>query len=259
MRKLILVLCLALLAVAVAAPAAAAGGHLEGYVAAVSHVQGKFGSFWTSDLWIYHQGASVIHLWFNPSGQDNTNAQSVVVNLDGPVTYIPDVVATLFGEQGSGSLHYLADGPVVVLSRNWTPAEDAGTYGQTIRGVPMSSASFAGTGQAGTTRMLANKKDGFRANLGLVNVSPAPVEVLVEIFNEDGNPALGNSSFTVNLEPFEWKQMNDVLKRLGAGERDGLIVRAGVSSSDGAIIAYLAEVDNTTNAPSYQQGFRFAF
>ena len=167
MRKFIPVLCFALLVGAVATPAAAAGGHLEGYVAAVSHVQGKFGSFWTSDLWIYHQGASVIHLWYNPSGQDNSNAQSVVVDLDDPVVYIPDVVATLFGGEGSGSLHYLADGPVVVLSRNWTPAEVTGTYAQTIPGTPINSASFAGTGQAGTLRMVVNKKVGFRANLGL--------------------------------------------------------------------------------------------
>jgi len=63
----------------------------------------------------------------------------------------------------------------------------------------------------------------------------------------------------MDLEPFEWRQVNGVLKRLNPGEREGLVVRAGVVSSDGAIMAYVAEVDNTTNAPSYRQGFRFAF
>ena len=68
-------------------------GHLEGYVPAVAHVEGKFGSFWTSDLWIYHQGATVIHLWLNKPGQDNTDGESVVVDLDEPVVYFPDAVS----------------------------------------------------------------------------------------------------------------------------------------------------------------------
>ena len=97
-------------------------GHLEGYVPAVAHVEGKFGSFWTSDLWIYHQGATVVHLWLNKPGQDNTDGESVVVNLDESVVFIPDVVSTLFGTEGSGSVHYIADGPVTLTSRTWTPA-----------------------------------------------------------------------------------------------------------------------------------------
>ncbi len=56
-------------------------GHLEGYVPVVAHVDGKFGSFWTSDLWIYHQNATVIHLWLNSPGQDNTDGESVVLVL----------------------------------------------------------------------------------------------------------------------------------------------------------------------------------
>ena len=248
------------LLIGLAAPAIyAAPGHLEGYVPAVSHVEGKFGSFWTTDVWIYQQGATVIHLWYNPSGQDSTDGQSVVLALDGPVVFIEDVVETLFGTEGSGSLHYLADGPVQVLTRNSTPAEGGGTFGQTIPGLPLESASIAGSGQAGTLRMLVNQQNGFRANLGLINVSPVVVSVLVEIFTADGNLAPGNSSFTVDLEPFEWRQVNGVLKRLNPGEREGLIIRAGVVSSDGAIMGYVAEVDNTTNSPSYQQGFRFAF
>ena len=34
--------------------------------------------------------------------------------LDDPVTVLTDVVGTTFGSEGIGSIHYLADGPVVV-------------------------------------------------------------------------------------------------------------------------------------------------
>ncbi len=55
------------------------------------------------------------------------------------------------------------------------------------------------------------------------------------------------------------KQLNDLLARLSDGEREGLIVRVGITSAEGAILAYLSEVNNTTNDASFQEGFRFAF
>jgi hypothetical protein len=90
-------------------------------------------------------------------------------------------------------------------------------------------------------------------------VTPVAVTVLVEIFTADGELAPGDSSFTLDLEPFGMTQVNDILKRLTAGSREGLIIRAGVTSEEGAIFSYLTDVDNTTNDSSYQSGFRFAF
>lgn len=258
-RLLTIVLSLVLITAFTAPVFADTNGHLEGYVPAVAHVDGRFGSFWTSDLWIYHQGATVIHLWLNTPGRDNTDGESVVVTLDEPVVFIPDVVATVFGTEGSGSLHYIADGPVTVNSRTWTPGEEGGSYGLSLPGEPIGSASFAGSGQAGTVRVVVNQSSGSRANFGVVNVSPVPVTVLVEIFTADGEAAPGNSSFTIDLEAFDMTQVNDILKRLTDGERDGLIIRAGVTSGEGAILSYLTDVDNTTNDSSYQAGFRFAF
>lgn len=258
-RLLIVVLSAAILSAVAGQVDAASGGHLEGYVPAVANVKGKFGSFWTSDVWIYHQGASVIHLWLNKPGRDNTDAASVVVNLDEPVIFLPDVVGTLFGTEGSGSLHYIADGPVTVTSRTWTPGEEGGSYGLTLPGEPVAAASFADGGQAGTLRVVVNQRSGFRANFGVVNVSPVAITVMVEVFTAEGEPAPGDSSFTLDLQPYGMTQVNDIFNRLPAGERDGLIIRAGVTSDEGAILSYLTDVDNATNDSSYQAGFRFAF
>ncbi len=259
MRRLITAVVLAA-AVAGVSPAGATPGHLEGYIPVAAHNQGKLGSFWTTDVWIYRQGASVIHLWFNPSGQDNTNVQSVVLQLDDPVITIRDIVDTVFHAEGVGSIHYLADGPVAVLSRTWTPGTDGtGEYGQTVPGVPIGLASVAGTGQAGTLRMLIDQNGTTRVNAGFVNVSTQPVTVRIEIFTADGNPAPGDSSFTIDLNPFDMKQVNDILSRLDAGTREGLILRAGVESSTGAIMAYATVVNNTTNDSSYQEAFRFGY
>jgi hypothetical protein len=241
------------------AVSSAAPGHLEGYVPAVARAEGRFDSFWTSDLWIYQQGASTIHMWFNRQGRDNTDVESVVVALTEPVTRIEDVVGTLFGTEGVGSIHYLADGPVTVTSRTWTTTADGGSFGQTIPGVPVQQASVAGTGQAGALRTVVDQKPGFRANLGIVNVTGVPVTAAVEIFTADGELAPGVSSFSVELEPYGMTQIGDVLAGLDPGTGRGVIVRSAVASEDGAILAYLSTVDNRTNDASYQEGFRFGY
>jgi len=107
--------------------------------------------------------------------------------------------------------------------------------------------------------MTVDHDPGFRANLGLVNVSGVAATVLVEIFTADGSSAPGDSSFTLELPPFGMTQVNGLLDRLDSGERQGLIVRVGVVSSGGAVTAYTSTVDNTTNDASYQQGSRFAY
>ncbi len=244
-----------------ALPAAAApAGHLEGYVPVAAHLSGKFSSFWTTDLWIYTQSATKIDLWYDRSGQDNTNVQSVVIPLTQPVTYLPDVVAGTFNAGGTkGSIHYLADGMVEVVSKTWTPGPTGGTYGQVADGIPAAMASTPGAGPSGSLRALVNQTDGFRVNLGLLNVTGAPATVTVDIFTADGQPAPGTSSFTVTLQPYDMQQKDDIFAGLTAGPRQGLVVRASVSGGDGAILAYLSEVDDTTNAGSYQEAFRFGY
>jgi len=247
--------------VALAASAAAApSGHNEGYVPVAAKAAGKFNSSWTTDLWIYRQSATTLHLWYNLSGQDNANRQSVVVPLTQAVTYLPDVVGTLFNSPGTkGSVHYLADGQVVVVSRTWTPGKAGGTYGQVAAGIPVAMASPASAGPGGSLRMLANQNPGFRANLGLINVSPLPVTVTTEVFTADGQAAFGTSTLTTSLLPYDMRQLDDIFAALTPGNRQGLVIRVSVSQGDGAVLAYLSEVDDTTNSGSYQEAFRFSY
>lgn len=242
---------------AASAALASAPGHLEGYVPTAANVEGRFGSVWTTDLWIYQQGASVVHLWFNPANSDNAAVESMVVELNAPMTVLHDVVDTTFGSEGTGSIHYLADGPVVVTSRTWTTADLNGSFGQTIPGVPLEDAAIPDSGQAGALRMFVDQIGGFRTNLGVSNVSGVATTVAVDIFTADGEPAPGNSTFALDLPPYGMTQVNGLFDRLEPGDREGLIVRVGVTSGQGAITAYVSTVDNTTNDASYQQGSRF--
>lgn len=189
----------------------------------------------------------------------NMAMESVVITLAQPVTVLPDVVAQTFQTEGFGSLHYLADGPVVVMSRTWTMDENGGTFGLTVPGIPITKASFWGYGQEGSLRMIADKKEGFRANVGIINVTSIPVEVSLEVFTADGNPAPGESSLTLTLQPYDMVQKLDLFSGIESQNYEGLIVRVSPLTEGGAIMAYLTLVDNQTNDASYQEAFRFGF
>ncbi len=239
------------------APKVPRGGHIDGFVPAAAHTPGRFDSIWTTDLWIYREQATTLQLWYNEEGGDAAAAPTATISLDEGVVHLKDVVATLFAAQGHGSISYLADAPVSVVSRTSTEAEGGGTYAQVIPGVSASDAAAPIIGNDGTVKVLVSQREGFRANLGLVNTTADPVTVQVDILTGDGSPAPGDSSFSVDLAPWGTTQVNDVLARLESGQLEGLVINARAVSGGGKIIAYLSEVDNSTNDPSYQEAFQF--
>ena len=86
--------------------------------------------------------------------------------------------------------------------------------------------------------------------------------MLVEIFTADGEPAPGNTSFTVDLEPFGMTQINDILK----AEMDTWVTefRAAIADIDKAAKAQ-AEVMrlgaaniSVTNGEQCQDGWQLS-
>lgn len=223
--------------------------HVDGFVPVVGKLAGKGGSFWTSDLWIYSAGATRVQLWLNRGTGDQSGAQGQTVELDAGVTEIRDVVATVFGTTGKGSLHYSADGPVTVVSRISTPGDDGGIYGQTIPGVRVNGSSAAAGG--GMLVTLPEASASMRANLGLLNVTDDPVDVVVEVVSASG--AALRTLEEITLGPFGYVQRDAVLD--GISTADPAAVRAIVTGGSGAIVGYLSEVDGTTNDGFYQQAF----
>ncbi len=236
------------------APASGGGGRHEGWIPAVVNAPGRFGSRWTTDLRIVGTPGKTVRLWFHAAGRDNSTAVPVDLALSGPLTTVSDVLGTLFHESGNGALRYSADGVVRLLAQTWTPAGE-GTAGLFTPDLASTEAARGGTEHA-TLLLTADQRAGFRANLGLVNASLLPARLEVRLYLADGSLAPGDSSFEVDLPPFGMTQENDLLARLPAGERRGLLVRVRLLTPGGAAFAFLSEVDNATSSSSYQQATR---
>ena len=226
----------------------------EGILPAVAHSSGYFGSLWTTDVWLVGAGATSVDLWFYRQDRDNSDAAKVTVPLSAPVTRITDVVATLFGTTGTGALRYEADGPVRVIGRTSSPSPGGGTSGVSTSGVPLTKAAKGGI-LGRTLSMVVDQRPGFRADLGLINVQPAAAQVLVTVIDAAGDQVPGFEPLTVSLPPFGVKQINDLLGGLPDEEHAGLVVQARLVGEQGALIAYLSDVDNTSNDPTYQEPY----
>ncbi len=238
------------------APVPTSPGHLDGWVLAAAHAPGRFGSVWTTDLWITSETATAIDLTFLPADRDNTEAVStgIALPLHNGVLKLTDVVASVFHTSGVGAIRYISDGPVHVVSRTWTPTAGGGTSGETAPGVPASSFTRSSCARP-VLVTLVDQHEGFRANLGLLNASHLPARVEVRILTRDGQPAPGSATIPVELPPFGNTQLGDVLDGLYPGGGEALRVEARLVSSGGALMGYLSEVDNTTNDSSYQEAF----
>ena len=212
----------------------------EVVVPVVAKVLGAAGTSWRSDVRIFNGGpaAETVVLTYRTytGGQLAEEAISEQVPA-GKVLAIDDVVGALGRDGESGTLTVEADdgsAELVVTSRTYN-ATLGGTYGQFVPAVANGSES--------ATVLHLERSNAFRSNLGIAELSGSPAAVTWRL--RDGSGALLGTR-TVELEPHELVQVNDLFGAVGAGDRDNARVDIIVTSGPGAVAAYGSVVDNRT-------------
>lgn len=216
------------------------------WVAAAVHDEGVGGTVWRTDLDLVNSGADPLEasVALLPAGQDNSNPDTAPVTVPaGNAVRVGDALSELFGTTGSGALRIAAEfHGLAVTSRTYNLTPD-GTYGQHIPGV--TSARAIGSGQIGALVQL-RRSNAFRTNVGVVNLTSAPISVEAVYFAADGSE-LGRAGY--DLEPLGFHQANGAIP--GTVDVDGGF--AVVSSPDpGAVfLAYASVVDNGSGDPVF--------
>ena len=90
-----------------------------------------------------------------------------------------------------------------------------------------------------------------RTNLGLIEVTGKPVRVEITAFPAESRVT---PRLEFNLQPNEFRQLNEVLKTLNAGTTYNARVSVRVIGGDGKIVAYGSAVDNLTQDPTFMPG-----
>jgi len=234
----------AALILALASMASFASGQTM-YVPAVAHTGGFEGTTWRSDLELKATGSAgaVVRLEVLRRGQANTNPAHVDVTVPaGQAVRLADVLEGTFSLEGAAALRITTlEGEVVVASRTFNDAA-GGTFGQYVPA--LGDRDAVGGGEQGELIQLGQSAvtgEGYRTNIGIVNISALTIEVSIALYLASGQ-LLG--TVVVTLAPYEVRQLDKIFERVtGSGVDDGYAV---VTSSTVGVrfLAYASVIDN---------------
>src|SRR5439155_1351105 len=164
-----------------------------------------------SDVRIFNGGPSDVAatLAFFPfTGFPGAASKSLTIPR-GQIVVLDNVLPTFFKVAATGGSILIttpASSSLVATARTYTIVDNGGTFGQFIPGV------MPGDGVANGERALQvlqlEHSDGFRSNLGLVELTGNPVTVRVSLYQPDSK---FTPSFDVDLGANEFKQLNGVI------------------------------------------------
>lgn len=217
-------------------------------IPAVIHADGAAGTKWRSDVWALNPGPTTVmfDLVLHPNG-GSPSARVQVSLAAGEMRIFEDAVSGTFATAGTGSI--TVEGPelssLVVTSRAWNDAS-GGSFGQFIEARPVETA--AGAGELIRLTHL-DHDDTFRTNVGITEVTGAPVTARVRILD-----AAGDEVFTaeVTVGPHQNRQLS--LAQLGAPAVRNAQATIDILSGTGRALAYASVVDNRTGDAVYVAG-----
>ena len=241
-------------------------------IPAVAHADGLHATF-QSDIRVTNTSTSTLkyQLTFTPTGDDGIklSKQSTIDVAPGKTVGLDDVLDSWFG--ASASVHG-ASGMLEIRPLNATSASTSskavaglanlvtfagsrtysitgnGTLGQYVPAIPF--ANFIGRGTDATRPAILSlqqisQSSAFRTNLGLVEGSGEPANVLVTVFSAGGQKL---TSFAQSLQGGQHLQLNGVLAARNVSVTDGRI-EVQVLSPAGKVTTYASVIDNKTNDP----------
>ncbi|HEX6176857.1 MAG TPA: hypothetical protein VF057_00750, partial [Thermoanaerobaculia bacterium] len=236
-------------------------------IPAVGHAPGANNSLFQSDVRIANTSTQPMTylVTFTPSGVEGTltSTSTTIEVTPGATVALDDVLASFFGSGPDGiaigvlEVHPLTTSTVatalatsvatatIASSRTYN-VTDIGTLGQYIPAIPFSQFIARATASRNVLSLQQVAESAlYRTNLGLVEASGEPAEMLIRVFNSAGD-LLGE--MPESLRASEHKQINSILSVLGIASDDARI-EVEVTSATGRVTAYASRVDNLTNDP----------
>lgn len=238
-------------AAAPARPASAAPPvGVQGVVLSAADNHGLQGTEWHTTLWAEQDAVDQAMLTLcatnNSSPADDTDCQQFPL-YKGRVLTLANAWAG-FSAPPPGGLLWKVDGlspdQVALFSRTYTlaPAGKPGTLGSANPGVLVSDLPLVGTSQFVPAAM----RDGFRTNVGFLNATALPSDVLVRLHTGGGNVV---AERTFSMPGFGWQQVTDVFGTLGVAPFKGGYVEV-VQLTGERLGVYGSNIDNTSGNPT---------
>lgn len=212
-------------------------------VAGVARLSGALGSEWRSEAAVLNDSGVAANVRLAYIAESTETTRDVVVPNGGQLVW-DDPLSALFGvdRPSAGALQLFSDRPVELAVRTFNRS-DSGTYGQFLPGVAASEA--LGKGERGVL-MLLRGGDGFRSNVGAVNLTDVPCELEIDLRDDLGGIL---TTVPLALPPEGWTQANRVFDGFEAdGLRGSAVVR--VLTPGCQAWPYASVIDGGTGDPT---------
>jgi hypothetical protein len=242
------------------ATAAAAQVNDTYVIPAAGNTAGAFNTRWSTQFSLFNPQsyALKVSITFVPTlgGQGIEKLVNVPANA---VAFSDNVLGDLFNREGSGALlvaTFKEDNPGVpdtVIARAFLVTSNtfnnsrSGTFGQTIPGIWTGLQDFASDGISAVAHGIRNlSSQGWRTNVGAVNLGRVSVTMRVNVFDIDGNTIARNIPFSI--PPLA--HIQDTLPV--QVDRGSVEFFVDDSTKQAVVFPYLSTIDQLSGDPTYQ-------
>ncbi len=216
------------------------------YYAVIAHSTGALDSMWVSSTSICNLSSTTTDAVLTYQyGNGISVERTVSVPASGIVEW-QDTASDLFGVTGntSGVVDIVADAPLLVAVRTFN-SSDTGTFGQSLPGITVEQSVTQG--ETGIISPVKRTPE-FRTNIGFINTGQVGCTVET-IFIDSSGSQIGNP-VTMSLQPGEWIQKNDILRKAGITYAPIAYAVITVNNAGATVWAYATVIDNATGDPT---------
>jgi hypothetical protein len=230
-------------------------------IPAAANVAGAYGTRWMTHFSIFNpqlDHALKVRIIYIKSNGLGSIEEKITIPANS-VAYSENILDALFETSGTGALlvaSFPEDNPTVpntVLARSFLVTTEtynnspAGTFGQTIGGVWAGLQDYEWDGISAVAHGIRNlSSQGWRTNVGAVNLGRQSVKMRVNVYDADGKTILKNAPFT--LPPYGHVQ--DLLPiQVDHGSVEFFI---DDPSHTAVVFPYTSTIDQLSGDPTYQ-------
>lgn len=229
-------------------------------IPAAANAAGAFGTRWMTQFSLFNPQSDDLRVSvvFLPTG----GAQGIEALIDVPansVAHSDNILGELFEVGGTGSLlvaTFPEDNPGIpdeviarafLVTSNTFNNSSAGTFGQTIPGTWTGLQDFASDEVSAVAHGIRHiAREGWRTNVGAVNLGRSSVKMRVNIYDYDGNTVLRDVPFTI---PPLGHVQDPLPVELDRGSLEFFI---DDPTQDAVVFPYTSTIDQLSGDPTYQ-------